>query len=112
VRGAKEGGIEGFLKGMRNGVMGAIFKPSAGAIDLLVKTAQGWEAGVIEECPYKYHRLRLPRPFYNASHSIKNFNSLDAQAYNELMRLKMQETANSDYLIDVYEVGSESEYTK
>ena len=45
---------------------------------------------------------------------MREFNKLDALAYNEFMRLKMQENAkdDTDYLIGVYEVEVLEEYIK
>lgn len=83
VEAARDYGFEGLIYGVLNGAMGAFFKPASGAVDLIAKTTQGYEAQLIgwAQCPIKFQRYRQPRAFYGEEKLIKPFNELDALAY-------------------------------
>ncbi len=41
IKGAKDGGVEGFFKGVGTGLIGAVTKPTSGAVHLAASTLQG-----------------------------------------------------------------------
>jgi len=64
VKGAIEGGVEGFFKGVGRGLVGVVAKPTVGAIDLVTRTTEGIKntTTLLDE---KKERKRYPRTFGN-----------------------------------------------
>jgi hypothetical protein len=70
VKGAIEGGVEGFFKGVGKGLVGVVAKPTVGAIDLVTRTTEGIKntTTLLDE---KKERVRYPRTFGNDNRIIE-----------------------------------------
>ncbi|KNC54454.1 uncharacterized protein AMSG_10449 [Thecamonas trahens ATCC 50062] len=62
AKGAKRGGVKGFVKGMGRGVVGLGVKPVVGVLNLLTKTLEGVRNSV--DIEVHFTRLRPPRHFW------------------------------------------------
>ncbi|XP_049849223.1 uncharacterized protein LOC126318273 [Schistocerca gregaria] len=63
IRGTKEEGAVGFLKGVQTGLTGVILKPTIGIVDLVSRTAQGIKNNAALANNRPYTPVRLPRYF-------------------------------------------------
>ncbi|KAF8818152.1 hypothetical protein IE077_002137, partial [Cardiosporidium cionae] len=102
IKGVKDEGVEGFLKGTGRGLMGAVFKPLTGALDFAQKTTEG-----IQES-YEYnrsHRLRrrLPRMLYGADRIIKPFEIEHAVVRDALAFVESKCWANIAFISHLYD---------
>lgn len=80
IKGADQGGVEGFFKGTLKGLAGLIVKPVVGVMDMTSKTAEGIKnsANFFDEKP-SLSRYRPPRVFYSIQQFYKNYKIQDSE---------------------------------
>ena len=81
VRGATEGGVSGFAKGLGRGLVGVAVKPTAGVFELAAKTAEGLrntgralDSLALERSLRLSERQRLPRMLYGEAREVRGDN--------------------------------------
>lgn len=85
LRGARQGGILGFLKGIAKGLVGVVTKPITGVFDLASHTTEGMKSMVTYfDDRANELKKRMPRAFYGRERYFKKYNESEASLLNEL----------------------------
>mmetsp|Transcript_20488 Transcript_20488/g.49156 ORF Transcript_20488/g.49156 Transcript_20488/m.49156 type:complete len:277 (+) Transcript_20488:2-832(+) len=95
VRGAAEGGVSGFAKGLGRGLVGVAVKPTTGVIDFAAKAAEGLthNARVGRALAAEGRgRMRLPRMLLGPAREIMEYDETMALGWRVLHRV-----ANAEY---------------
>ena len=77
IKGAQEGGFRGFVKGVGDGAIGAVTKPTAGVI---LASQEGLKKF---RSIQTFERLRVPRAVFG-DHILRTYDPFDARAYWEM----------------------------
>jgi len=102
IKGAQEGGVGGFFKGVGDGAVGVVTKPSAGVINAghhMVKVSEN-----LIKSAETFDRLRVPRAVFG-DHILRTYDPSDARAYwemytNEVRLRKEGKIAAADELLE------------
>jgi vacuolar protein sorting-associated protein 13A/C len=85
LKGAREGGFWGFLKGTAKGLTGIITKPISGVLDLASHTTEGIKNTVTYfDDKANEEKKRKPRAFYGKEKFFKKYFRFEADLLNNL----------------------------
>jgi vacuolar protein sorting-associated protein 13A/C len=100
IKGAASQGMEGFIKGLGRGLIGAAVKPTVGAIDLATQTTKGirntatmWEASA--------ERRRPPRVF-DQDKTLEPYSMLQAEGSELMRKMSKGKHKHEEYLYHAY----------
>lgn len=99
LRGARQEGFVGFLKGLAKGIVGVVVKPITGVLDFASHTTEGLKNTVTYfDDKANEQKIRTPRPFYGQEKFFKKFDAVEALVQNNLKILEEGKYAFDHFL--------------